>query len=364
MKAVPMTERPEFDLMKETDVQSFYHMQMPRFLFFDKRYAPISLEAKVAYTFLLNRFQLSKLNGWTGDGGEVFIVYTRKSLADEMQISYRKTISAMKELSDADLIWEKRRGRGDANQIYLARVESTGENTPEYASAPFVSADDEAAGAEPSVARSAKTALHTESAPSETPEKAPPCASVDCSYSQDMPKPNLKNFKTCENDTSRSADFAHQEMPNSHSKKKDLKKKYIKGLSVRLARARESPHGDDERELDGILAKCELWVFDDKTASVFKNAVERLYYAESFNVCGVVLPQKRIREKLRKLGNLCLQDAERKMTGNVYRKIQNTTAYTMAVIINSVTESQSDLMLDPHLNSLKASRRPDIARRN
>jgi hypothetical protein len=363
MKAVPMTmtERPGFDLMKETDVQSFYHMQMPRFLFFDRLYAPLSLEAKVAYTFLLNRFQLSKLNGWTGDGGEVFVIYTRKSLANEMQISYRKTISAMKELSDADLIWEKRRGRGDANQIYLARVESSGENTPKYASAPFVSADDEAAGAEPA-ARSAKTALHTESALPETSAKAPSNAAAALPCSQDMPKPH---FKTYENDTPRDADFAHQEVPNPHSKKKDLRKKYInKGLSVRLARARESPHSDDERELDGILAKCELWVFDPQTANVFENAIERLYYAESYRVCGATLPQERVRARLRKLGNICLQDAERKIAQNTHQKIRDTTAYTMAVVFNSVTESQSDLMFDPYLNSLKASWGSGIERRN
>ena len=76
-----------------------------------------------AYTFLLNRFQLSRLNGWLNDDGEVFIIYTRRSLSSEMQVSYHKIIEAMKELSSAGLIWERRCGCGDANQIYLALVE-------------------------------------------------------------------------------------------------------------------------------------------------------------------------------------------------------------------------------------------------
>ncbi len=63
MKAAEMKERPTFTLMKQTDVQSIYHMQMPRWLFSDPRYADMSLDAKVAYTFLLNRFQLSRRNG-------------------------------------------------------------------------------------------------------------------------------------------------------------------------------------------------------------------------------------------------------------------------------------------------------------
>ena len=49
MKAAEMKERPTFTLMKQTDVQSIYHMQMPRWLFSDPRYADMSLDAKVAY---------------------------------------------------------------------------------------------------------------------------------------------------------------------------------------------------------------------------------------------------------------------------------------------------------------------------
>jgi hypothetical protein len=381
MKAAPMAEKPDFDLMKNTDVQNFYHMQMPRFLFFDGRYMSLSLEAKVAYTFLLNRFQLSKLNGWVNEGGEVFIIYTRKSLADEMQISYRKTISAMKELTGVGLVWEKRCGRGDANQIYLARVEadSRGNAASGGGSAPFVSGDNEAAGGgnvtvssgdnaadTGSDARSAETALQGGSAPSvrrgsdESPTRQSP--EIRAGY-PDTPK---QHFKKCGNGISRGADSACPEVPKPHTKKKDLKEKYIRDMSVSPARARESPAlcEEDERELEGILRRCELWIFDQGTASVFENAVERLYYAEYFKVCGVTLPRGRIREKLRKLTDLCLQDAERKLRQNTYQKIRNTTAYVMSVVINSVAESQSDLMLDPYLNSLRASGDRSVLGRN
>ena len=51
----------------------------------------------MAYTFLLNRFQLSRLNGWVNRDGEVFVIFPRESLAEEMQISYRKAIECFKE---------------------------------------------------------------------------------------------------------------------------------------------------------------------------------------------------------------------------------------------------------------------------
>ncbi len=88
MKAAPMTQKPSFPLMKQGDVQNIYHLQMPRWLFTDTKYMELALETKVAYTFLLNRFQLSRLNGWVNEDGAVFIIYTRRSLAEEMQVRY------------------------------------------------------------------------------------------------------------------------------------------------------------------------------------------------------------------------------------------------------------------------------------
>ena len=86
MRAATMKEHPSFPLMRQTDVQTIYHMQMPRWLFSDPCYAGMGLEAKVAYTFLLNRFQLSRRNGWVNDLGEVFVIFPRKELARELRI--------------------------------------------------------------------------------------------------------------------------------------------------------------------------------------------------------------------------------------------------------------------------------------
>lgn len=78
--------RPAFTLMKLNDAISHFHMQMPRWLFSDPKYSGLSLESKVAYTFLLNRFQLSRRNGWVNRHGEVYVIYTREELAREMQM--------------------------------------------------------------------------------------------------------------------------------------------------------------------------------------------------------------------------------------------------------------------------------------
>lgn len=130
MRAAKMKERPSFQLMVQTDVQSIYHMQMPRWLFSDPRYCEMSLDAKVTYTFLLNRFQLSRRNGWVNERGEVFVIFPRKALAKELRICEQRVTAAFKKLVELELVWEKRCGRGDANQIYLAYV--TPQDDPNY----------------------------------------------------------------------------------------------------------------------------------------------------------------------------------------------------------------------------------------
>lgn len=103
-----------------------------------------------------------------------------------------------------------------------------------------------------------------------------------------------------------------------------------------------------------ILDACELYCFSRETARVFENAVERLYYSDSFRLGNATLPKSRIRAKLKLLDGMVLRDAESKLAANLERKVKNSTAYTMATILNCIAESESDLMVDPYLNSLRA----------
>lgn len=329
MRAAAMKERPSFPLMRQTDVQSIYHMQMPRRLFSDARYAGMSLDAKVAYTFLLNRFQLSRRNGWVNDFGEVFVIFPRKELARELRVCEQRVTAAFRTLKELDLIWEKRCGRGDANQIYLATV--TPQDDPDYSSAPFVGPDDGAS-------RTADSAVLDE--PSfPTPTQEP----------QDM---GGKNRKSC---ASRNADSEVPEPRKPRPSYKDLSHTYPSQPDVSLSVPRGDVRADGEAELMGILDACELQCFSRETARVFENAIERLFYADSFRVGNAALPQSRVRAKLKLLDYTILQTAEAKLHANLDRPVKNSTAYAMATIFNCIAESESDLMVDPYLNGLRSS---------
>ena len=337
MRAAQMKERPGFLLMKQTDVQSIQYMQMPRWLFFDPRYADMSLDAKVAYTFLLNRFQLSRRKGWVNEQGEVFVIFPRQALAKELRICEQRVTAAFRILAARNLIWEKRCGRGDANQIYLARVEPIDDSS--YECAPFHSEKYEDSGS-----RTADT------------------EGFDSKMAQQEPQnPRVKNRETCDPGT---AEIEVPEPQNLLPRKKEYNnnKASYPEVSQSVSSAGVETDGstdeEDEQELIGILNACELDLFSKDTSRVFENAIERLYYSESYHIGNAVLPRNRVRAKLRLLDNMILRDVEGKLATNLDRKIKNSTAYIMATIFNCITESDSDLMVDPYINSLRGRTPP------
>ena len=85
---------------------------------------------------------------------------------------------------------------------------------------------------------------------------------------------------------------------------------------------------------------------------MFENAIERLFYSDSFRVGNATLPQSRVRHRLHDLDNLTLRDTEQRLRANQERNIRNSIQYTMAVLFNCITEGESDLVVDPYLNSL------------
>ena len=303
MKAAKMEKRPSFSLMKQTDVQSVYHMQMPRLCKL--------IDENTGYY------------GWINEFGEVFVVFPRKEMARELRVGEKRVTAAFKELADHGLIWEKRCGLCAANQIYLALVQPM--DDPDYECAPFMNKENSGGSG------AADSAL---------------------------PEPSNPRFRKGYNNGSGAVIPTLPDPPAAPSSKKEINHTYRsqKEVSQSIPRARDNRLTDtDENELTEILDSCELDLFPDDTARVFENAIERLFYSESLRVGKAILPQNRVRSRLHRLNEIILRDVEQKMAENTERPIRNTTAYIMSLIFNSIAESESDLLVDPYLNTLRAS---------
>lgn len=340
--------RPSFGLMKLNDVISYYHMQMPRWLFSDSVYSNMTLESKVAYTFLLNRFQLSRRNGWVNRYGEVYVIYTREDLAQEMQISYKKAIACFKELTEKHLVWEQRQGRGLPNRIYLAEVQFSEKAAFSYDCVPF-SADEsrpaEMAGLEnePDTEEREEMTVKTEETDAQMPESD---TEESAPSEQDLPKPQ---FKTCPNGTSRSAKSAGLDMPNRHTSKKEIRnteKSYTEGDSF-VGRTRE------KAELQEIERRAEVQAFADDERALLHDCLYWLYYCDGLRIGICTYPQDYVREKLWRLDFEIAENALVRMKANENEIRKNSLVYTAKILFSCIVEYGSEEMLDPVVNRLK-----------
>ena len=78
-----------------------------------------SINAKLLYGLLLNRTTLSQKSGWVSEDGNVYVIYTIKQMADDLDRSERTVKTALRELENAGLITRVRQGWNQANRIFL-----------------------------------------------------------------------------------------------------------------------------------------------------------------------------------------------------------------------------------------------------
>lgn len=88
---------------------------LPRFMMVSE----CSINAKLLYALLTSRTQLSQKSGWVSEDGNVYVVYTVKQMADDLNRSERTVKTALCELENAGLITRVRQGWNRANRIFV-----------------------------------------------------------------------------------------------------------------------------------------------------------------------------------------------------------------------------------------------------
>jgi len=101
----------------EAEQYSFY--RIPKVLFTDEHYKPLSVEAKVLYGLLLDRMSLSVRNRWLDGGGRVFIYFTLDDAMVLMACGKDKAVRLFKELDAIGLIERQKQGQGRPIRIYV-----------------------------------------------------------------------------------------------------------------------------------------------------------------------------------------------------------------------------------------------------
>ena len=98
---------------KDTTLPPF--VPLPRFII----QGEYTVNAKLLYGLILNRTLLSRKSGWYAENGAVYVIYTIKQMANDLNRSERTVKTALNELENAGLIQRVRQGWNRANHIFL-----------------------------------------------------------------------------------------------------------------------------------------------------------------------------------------------------------------------------------------------------
>ena len=79
----------------------------------------LSTDAKTLYGILLDRMSLSVKNGWLDEQGRVYIIFPIQKVMDALGCADNKATKLFRELENAGLVEQKRRGLGKPNLIYV-----------------------------------------------------------------------------------------------------------------------------------------------------------------------------------------------------------------------------------------------------
>ncbi|MZL70354.1 replication initiator protein A [Bittarella massiliensis (ex Durand et al. 2017)] len=106
---------------KLSEAESYVFYKVPKALFTEEKYNPVSTDAKMLYGLLLDRMHLSAKNGWTDKRGRIYQFFTVKEAQEKLRFGHEKICRLFSELEQADLIVRKRQGQGKPSIIYLKK---------------------------------------------------------------------------------------------------------------------------------------------------------------------------------------------------------------------------------------------------
>ena len=105
-------------------IYNFY--MMPKVLF-NEKYRKLSLKAKITYMLILDRLKISKMNTWINEEKDLYVLYKREELEQQLGLCEKTIVKILKELKEFNLIYEKRQGLGKPNIMFVYKLEEVQE---------------------------------------------------------------------------------------------------------------------------------------------------------------------------------------------------------------------------------------------
>lgn len=264
----------EIDYYKNNEILENSYYQIPQELFVNSLYKEkLNSDSKILYAFLLDRLSLSQKNHWFDEVGRVYLIFTREEVQDKLCLSEKTVTKAFKQLSEVNLIAEKRQGLGKPNLIYVGKIQ------------------------------------HEE-------------------ITTDIKQENLQvlNSKNYGSGEVKSTALDKEILPTINPN--NIKPNIINTDSI-------NPQNNDECiSLNEVKEKSKLNEFTKEEQSVLEDVIERLYYADTLKVGSVIITNSKILSKLPLINknNLIQLLDIAKSSSN----IKNITNYLMICLYNNL----------------------------
>jgi hypothetical protein len=228
----------EIDYYKNNEILENSYYQIPQELFINNLYKEkLNSDSKILYAFLLDRLSLSQKNHWFDEYGRVYLIFTREEVQEKLCLSDKTVTKAFKQLTEVNLIEEKRQGLGKPNLIYVGKIQ------------------------------------HEEI--------------IDDMEQENIQVLNSKNYGSRKvNNTTLDTEILPIINPNN------IKTNISNTDSI-------NPQSNEEYiSLDEVKEKCKLNEFTKEEQSVLEDVLERLYYADNLKVGSVVITNSKILSKI------------------------------------------------------------------
>lgn len=111
-------------ITKDNKAENLFY-QLPKALIYEGKYKSLSANAKILYSFLYDRTNLSIINNWFDKEGKVYIICELSEIELILNCSRGTANKTLKELEKANLVMKYRNGQGKANFLYVAKVDTT-----------------------------------------------------------------------------------------------------------------------------------------------------------------------------------------------------------------------------------------------
>ena len=107
------------------EMEQFSFFRMPKALMKNENFKKLSSDAKLLYTFMLDRMTLSMKKGWLDEENKVYIYYTIENIMEDLGCGSEKCNKILAELDSKKgigLIEKKRQGLGKPDIIYVKNI--------------------------------------------------------------------------------------------------------------------------------------------------------------------------------------------------------------------------------------------------